>query len=228
MFLKSLPAGAYFVIWHRTEQRVHSLFLWGHSFHHFSFDKYFCSFITCQSFSRNRAMPVSKTGKLLAVETYLERSFKYLSIITLAPEISAAGCTSDHFFSGVWTFWFTLPFQPEESELPSTTKRTASESCLCCRAILLAFDWDAVLVQPRVDLAERSAPPSCWLLLIGLWLTKTRGCFSDELLTILHLKKWFLNSHVRPVNRFFSFFLFFFFKQKCPNINTIWRPQLAT
>ena len=105
-----------------------------------------------RSFSRNRTMLVSKMGKLLAVETYFERSFKYLSIIILAPETSAAGCTSDHFCSGVWTFWFTLPFQPEESELPSTTERAAYASCLCSRAILLAFDWDAALAQPRVDL----------------------------------------------------------------------------
>ena len=202
MLLKSLPAGAYFVIWHRTEQRVRSLFLWGHSFHHFSFDKYFGRSSHARSFSRNRAMLVSKTGKLLAVETYLERSFKYLSIITF-PEISATGCTSDRFFSGGWTFWLTLPFQPEESELPSMTERTPSESCLCCGAILLAFDSDAALEQPREALALCTTPSSCWLLLIRLWLTKTRGCFSDELLTILHFKKWLLNSHVRPVSRFF-------------------------
>ena len=63
MLLKSLPAGAYFVIWHRTEQRVRSLFLWGHSFHHFSFDKYFWSFITCQVFFKEQGNAGQQDGQ---------------------------------------------------------------------------------------------------------------------------------------------------------------------
>lgn len=44
-----------------------------------------------RSFSRNRAVLVNKTGRIIVVETSFERSLKYLNSIALAPYISAKG-----------------------------------------------------------------------------------------------------------------------------------------
>lgn len=70
MFLKFLPTGACLIFWHHTEQQVYSLMLWGHSFHHFSFNKYFWAFFLCQAFFKEQAAVVNKTDETPVVGTY--------------------------------------------------------------------------------------------------------------------------------------------------------------
>lgn len=70
MFLRFLPTGACLIFWYHTEQHVCSLTLWGHSFHHFSFNEYLWTFVRCQAFFKEQAGVVNKTGGTPVVATY--------------------------------------------------------------------------------------------------------------------------------------------------------------
>ena len=67
MFLKFLPTGACFIFWHHTDQQVYSLLLRGHSFHHFSLNKYFGAFVLCQAFFK-KCGNGGQQGKQIPVE----------------------------------------------------------------------------------------------------------------------------------------------------------------
>lgn len=190
MFLKFLPTGACLIFWHRTEQQVYSLMLRGHSFHRFSFNKYFWAFVICQAFFTEQAVVVNKTGETPVVGTY------HVEILHI-PEHSLLGSLNlvchrlnitcfPVVSSVVFGHSGQLLLFSRGNWVPSTTELIPSVSCPRCRGVL-AFDVDAALpAQPKVDLALFPAAWFYWLLLRP-WLTTTPGSFSDELLTILHL-----------------------------------------